>query len=122
MGKRIAIIGAGRVGGAIGHLLAKAGFAVTAVVCRTPASAKTAQAFIGSGNATIDAAKAATSADIVFITTPDGAIKQVCGRIASEKGFRPGAVVIHTSGAHTLDLLDSAKNSGAHRAVIHPLQ
>jgi predicted short-subunit dehydrogenase-like oxidoreductase (DUF2520 family) len=34
----------------------------------------------------------------------------------------PGAVVIHTSGAHTLDLLDAARSAGAYRAVLHPLQ
>lgn len=120
--KKIAIIGAGRVGGAIGHLLAKAGFAVTAVACRTVASAEKAQAFVGTGEALTDPAKAAAAADIIFITTPDGAIRSVCERIAEAKGFRQGSLVIHTSGAHTLDLLDSVKNAGAHRAVLHPLQ
>ena len=122
MDKTVAIIGAGRVGGVIGKLLAKAGFAVSAIVCRTPQSAEKAQKFIGSGNAMTDPVKAVATADIIFITTPDGAIKSVCDRIAAEKGFRPGSLVIHTSGAHTLDLLDSAKNLGAQRAVIHPLQ
>ena len=120
--KTVAIIGAGRVGGAIGHLLAKAGFTVTSVVCRTAASAEKARAFIGSGSASIDPVQAAGTADIVFITTPDGAIKEVCDRISQGKGCKPGTVVVHTSGAHTLNLLDSAKNAGAKRAVIHPLQ
>jgi predicted short-subunit dehydrogenase-like oxidoreductase (DUF2520 family) len=31
-------------------------------------------------------------------------------------------LVVHTSGAHTLDLLYSARESGAYRAVVHPLQ
>ena len=122
MDKTVAIIGAGRVGGAIGKLLAKVGFTVTSVVCRTTASAEKARVFIGSGNASTDPVQAAATADIVFITTPDGAIKSVCDRIAAEKGFRNGSLVIHTSGAHSLDLLDSARNAGARRAVIHPLQ
>ncbi|MDH4164023.1 MAG: DUF2520 domain-containing protein [Nitrospirota bacterium] len=122
MNKTVAIIGAGRVGGAIGHLLAKAGFTVIAVVCRTEAPAEKARVFIGSGSASTDPIQAAGTADIVFITTPDGAIRQVCERISQGRGFKPGSMVIHTSGAHTLDLLDSAKKSGVHRAVIHPLQ
>jgi predicted short-subunit dehydrogenase-like oxidoreductase (DUF2520 family) len=121
----VAIIGAGRVGGSIGFLLAKAGYSVTAVWCRSAASAAQARAFIGAGeplSTAADMVKAASGADIVFITTPDRAIEDVCGAIAEGKGFRAGALVLHTSGAHSLDLLDAAKNAGAFRAVIHPLQ
>lgn len=120
--KTVAIIGAGRVGGAAGRLLAQAGYAVTAVVSRSREAAERARAFIGAGAAMTDAVKASASADIVLITTPDGAIKSVCESIAAGKGFRTGAVVVHMSGAQTLDLLDAAKGSGAYRAVIHPLQ
>ncbi len=123
MNKRtVAIIGAGRVGGAAGRLLAQAGYAVTAVVSRSREAAERARAFISAGAAMTDAVKAAASADIVLITTPDGAIKSVCDSIAAGKGFRTGAVVVHMSGAQTLDPLDAAKGSGAYRAVIHPLQ
>jgi predicted short-subunit dehydrogenase-like oxidoreductase (DUF2520 family) len=120
--KTVAIIGAGRVGSAVGFLLNRAGYAVTAVVTRTEDSAKKAQAFIGSGLALTDPVKAAMTADMVFITTPDDAIKTVCDVIARGGGLRQGTLVIHTSGAHTRELLDSAREAGAYRAVIHPLQ
>lgn len=120
--KTVAIIGAGRVGGAVGRLLAQAGYAVTAVATRSRETAEQARAFIGAGEPHTDVVKAAASADIVLITTPDGAIKSVCDSIAAGKGFRTGAVVVHMSGAQTPDLLDSAKDTGAYRAVIHPLQ
>ena len=120
--KTVAIIGAGRVGSSLGFLLTRAGYTVTAVVARTEESAEKAQAFIGAGKALTDVVQAATTADVVFITTPDRAIKTVCEAIASSGGFRPGMLVVHTSGAHTLDLLASARESGAYRAVIHPLQ
>jgi predicted short-subunit dehydrogenase-like oxidoreductase (DUF2520 family) len=122
MSKKVAIIGAGRVGGAVGHLLAKAGWRITAVVTRSTASAGRAAAFIGSGVPMTDASQAASGADIVFITTPDGAIRHVCSGIAEGGGFRPGDLVVHMSGAHSMELLDAAKGAGAHRAVIHPLQ
>ncbi|MHB8844893.1 MAG: Rossmann-like and DUF2520 domain-containing protein [Nitrospirota bacterium] len=120
--KTVAIIGAGRVGGSVGRLLAKAGYVLSAVVSRDPDHAEQARSFIGSGTAMTDPVRAAISADIIFITTPDGPIRDVCSAIAAGGGFRRGAVVVHMSGAHTLDLLDAAKKAGAHRAVIHPLQ
>ena len=120
--KTVAIIGAGRIGGAVGQLLARAGYTVTAVAARSSSSAERTRAFIGSGEATTDAVKAAASADIVFITTPDGAIGRVCEAIAAGGGFRRGALVVHVSGAQTIELLASASACGAGRAVIHPLQ
>jgi len=120
--RKVAIVGAGRVGGAIGRLLTQAGYTVTAVVARTQESAEKARAFIGSGEPSTDAVKAAASADIVFITTPDGAITSTCDAIAAGGGFRDGMTVVHTAGAQTIDILQSARTAGAHRAVLHPLQ
>ena len=85
--KTVAIIGAGRVGSSVGCLLRKAGYTVTAVAARSMASAEKAADFIGSGEPTTDVVKAASKADIVFITTPDGAIKNVCDKIAAEGGL-----------------------------------
>jgi predicted short-subunit dehydrogenase-like oxidoreductase (DUF2520 family) len=120
--KTVAIIGAGRVGSAVGLLLKRAGYAVAAVAARSPASAEKASVFIGEGDPATDVVKAASQADIVFITTPDGAIKNTCDRIASGGGLKAGALVVHMSGAHSLDLLDAARTAGAHRVVLHPLQ
>jgi len=120
--KTVAIIGAGRVGGSIGFLLKQAGYTVTAVAARSVASASFAVFFIGAGEPLTDVAKAASQAEIVFITTPDRSIKEVCEAIAAGGGFRAGALAIHTSGAHSLGLLDAAKAAGADRVVLHPLQ
>ncbi len=120
--KTVAIIGAGRVGSAVGFLLHKAGYSVTGVAARTPASAEKAASFIGAGIPTADAVKAASQADIVFITTPDRVIKSICDALAAGGAVKAGSIVVHTSGAHTLDLLDAGKAFGAFRAVIHPLQ
>lgn len=120
--KTVAIIGAGRVGSSIGFLLRNVEYRVTAVATRSMATAERAKAFIGAGEPLTDVAKAASQADIVFITTPDRAIKEVCETIAAGGGFRAGSLVIHTSGAHTLDLLDAARDAGAYRVVLHPLQ
>jgi predicted short-subunit dehydrogenase-like oxidoreductase (DUF2520 family) len=120
--KTVAIIGAGRVGGSVGRLLAKAGYTITGVVSRRREHAEQARSFIGSGTAMTDPVKAALSADIVFITTPDGSIKNVGESISDGGGIRQGAIIVHMSGAQTIGLLDAVKKNGAHRAVIHPLQ
>ena len=120
--KTVAIIGAGRVGSSVGFLLKRTGYTVTAIASRTESSAKMAAAFIGAGKATTDIVGAAAGADLVFITTPDRGIKEVCEKIGAAGVLKPGALVVHMSGAHSLDLLDAARKAGAHRAVLHPLQ
>jgi len=120
--KTVAIIGAGRVGSSVGYLLNRTGYAVTSVAARTAESAEKAAAFIGAGKATTDLVLAAVGADIVFITTPDRVIKEVCETIAAAGALKPGGLVIHMSGAHSLGLLDAAKSVGTDRAVLHPLQ
>jgi predicted short-subunit dehydrogenase-like oxidoreductase (DUF2520 family) len=118
----VAIIGAGRVGSSVGYLLNRAGYAILSVAARTMASAGKAAAFINAGKATTDVALAAAGADIVFITTPDRVIREVCETIAAAGVLKPGGLVIHMSGAHSLGLLDTAKSIGVGRAVLHPLQ
>lgn len=120
--KSVAIIGAGRVGGSVGFLLKRAGFTVTGVAGRTAESAGTAAAFIGDGRPTTDISRAAAAADLVFITTPDRAIQEICEKLATAGAIKPGCIVVHMSGAHSLGLLESAAKAGAFRAVLHPLQ
>ncbi len=120
--KTVAIIGAGRVGSSVGFLLKRAGYAVAAVATRSLNSAEKASTFIGEGEPTTEPVRAAAKADLVFITTPDGAIRAVCETIAAAGAFKRGALVIHMSGAHSLGLLDSVLGAGAVRAVLHPLQ
>ncbi len=120
--KTVAIIGAGRVGSSVGFLLKRAGYPVAAVTARNAATAAKAVSFIGGGEHLTDVAGAASKADIVFITTPDRVIKEVCEKIAAAGALRPGAVVVHMSGAHSIDLLSAARTAGACRAVVHPLQ
>ena len=119
---KVAIIGAGVVGTAMGYLLKKRGYAVAGIASRTMDSAKKAREFIGSGIASTDLSSISGTADIVFITTSDSAIKGVCKKIASAKGFKKGSVVLHTCGALSSKALLPAKKSGAYIGSLHPLQ
>jgi predicted short-subunit dehydrogenase-like oxidoreductase (DUF2520 family) len=120
--KRVAIIGAGVVGTALGYLLKKAGYEIAGIASRTLKSARKARGFIKEGDASTDLGSVARKADIVFITTSDDAIENACISIASEDGFRHGAVVFHTCGALPSSVLKSARKKGAKTASLHPLQ
>jgi len=119
---RVSIIGAGVVGTAMGYLLKESGYSIVGIASRTLESAKRSIDFIGNGEASTDLRAVAKKADIIFITTPDNAIGDVCQKVASERGFNPGAIVFHMSGALSSDILGSARDVGANAASLHPLQ
>lgn len=120
--KSVSIIGAGVAGSAVGRLLREKGYEIKSVVSRSIGNAERAAGFIGAGTPGTDAVSAAKSAGLVFITTPDKSIKEVCDGIAAGGGFGPAQLVIHMSGALGVDALASAKGAGASVASLHPIQ
>lgn len=119
---KVAIIGAGVVGTAMGYLLKKRGYHIVAIASRKMESAERAREFIGEGEVSTNPSATAKKAEIIFITTPDSAIEEVCIKTASERGFNSGAIVFHMSGALSSEVLSSARKVGAKIASIHPLQ
>ena len=120
-GERFAILGPGKAGTAVGHLLRKAGHEITAVAGRRLEAARVAVSYTG-GTATTDFAGAARGADCVLITTSDDAIETVCTAVSAAGGFRAGTKVVHTSGVGGLDILEAASRRGARVGCIHPIQ
>ena len=118
---KIAILGMGKVGTAVGNLLRSAGYEIAGVADMSVASAKKGAEYTG-GKVYIDLVAAASQADTVFITTGDDAIASVCVEISERGGVAAGDKVVHMSGAGGLDLLKSARMAGAHAAGIHPIQ
>ncbi|NCO66758.1 NAD(P)-binding domain-containing protein, partial [Candidatus Aquicultor secundus] len=84
---RIAIIGAGKVGTAVGNLLAKQGHHLIAASAATQASLEKASPFLPEARLTLDSAEAIRDADIVLITTKDEQIKLACDEIATQGAF-----------------------------------
>lgn len=119
--EKMAIIGAGKVGTALGHLLQQRGWQVTSCASRTEESLKRAEKYI-SAFATTDVVEAAARADIIFITTPDDQIESACRQIAVGGGFSSTNVVYHASGALSTEVLKPAAECGAEVGAIHPLQ
>jgi predicted short-subunit dehydrogenase-like oxidoreductase (DUF2520 family) len=117
---KVAVIGAGRVGTAMAVLLVRAGHKVVAVSGRGPTRARVAS-FL-SGVMVLDPAEAAREGELVLIGLPDDLIAPTVRELASAGAFGPGQFVAHLSGAAGLDVLDPAREAGAHRLAIHPLQ
>jgi len=89
-----------------------------AVASRTPGSARRLAARPKGCRAVADPQAVADAADLVFITTPDGAIAEVAAQVR----WRPDAWVVHVSGAESLDALEPARRAGAAVGSMHPLQ
>jgi predicted short-subunit dehydrogenase-like oxidoreductase (DUF2520 family) len=117
----IAILGLGKVGTAVGHLLKSAGYRIIAVADQSSAALKKGIPFTG-GQACETLVEAAAAANCMIITTTDDAIASVCREIVANGAVREGDKVIHMSGAGGLDLLAPARQAGAHVASIHPIQ
>jgi predicted short-subunit dehydrogenase-like oxidoreductase (DUF2520 family) len=114
----IGFIGAGTTGTAIAVRLAQHGYRVTAVSSRSLNSAEKLAARIRGCKAYSQAQEVADIAELVFITTPDDAISIV----ADEIQWHDRQSVVHCSGAHSVDILEAAKQRGADTGCFHPLQ
>jgi predicted short-subunit dehydrogenase-like oxidoreductase (DUF2520 family) len=111
-------VGAGTTGTALAVGLSQKGWPVVGVSSRTSSSAQKLARLVTNCRAYYTAQELADVAEMVFITTPDDVIAQVC----SEVHWRKGQSVLHCSGAHSVDILEPAKKLGAAVGSFHPLQ
>lgn len=119
----LAIIGAGRVGRALGRRLHELGWTIGAVVARSEASARKAARYIGAGRARAAISRDVLASKLILICTPDDAIAAVAkelARIGAEE--LRGKVVLHTSGALDSKALRAVRKCGAAVGSMHPLQ
>jgi predicted short-subunit dehydrogenase-like oxidoreductase (DUF2520 family) len=119
----LSIIGAGRVGRALGRRLRELGWKIGAVVTRNEASARKAVRYIGAGHAHAFMTRRVLAAQVILITTPDHGVAEVAeelARIGAEE--LRGKIVLHTSGALSSSVLDPVRRCGASVGSMHPLQ
>jgi len=123
MPNSLAIIGAGRVGRALGRGLRELGWKIGAVVTRSEASARRAVRFIGAGKACAGMTRQILGSQVILIAIPDDEIAVVAQELAriGEEELR-GRVVLHTSGAMDSRVLDAVREQGAIVGSMHPLQ
>jgi predicted short-subunit dehydrogenase-like oxidoreductase (DUF2520 family) len=119
----LAIIGAGRVGRALGRRLHELDWKIGAVITRSEASARKAVRFMGAGKARATLSREVLSSRLILISTPDDAIVKISeelARIGAEE--LRGKVVLHTSGALNSSALKAVRDCGAAVGSMHPLQ
>jgi len=117
----IALVGAGRLGRALGRELAARGYKIRTVATRSELTARVAVRAIGQGRPLGRLAPELARADLVLIATPDAAISSVAKQLA-RLGSWNGKIVLHTSGALPAAVLRPLKRKGAVVASFHPLQ
>jgi predicted short-subunit dehydrogenase-like oxidoreductase (DUF2520 family) len=115
---KLGFIGAGTVGTALAARLSQKGYPVVAVSSRSLDSARKMARLVPGCKVFDDAQGVADAAELVFITTPDGAIPLV----AAQVNWHAGQSAAHCSGADSTDVLEPARKLGAQVGAFHPLQ
>ena len=123
MAGTLSIIGAGRVGRALGRRLRDLGWKIGAVVASSESSARKAVRSIGAGRSHAFLTRQVLAAQVILITTQDHSLATIAvelARIGAEE--LRGKIVLHTSGALSSDVLDPVRKCGAAVGSMHPLQ
>jgi predicted short-subunit dehydrogenase-like oxidoreductase (DUF2520 family) len=123
MPKTLSIVGAGRVGRALGRRLHELGWRVGAVTTRSITTARAAVRDIGAGHPAGRLTRRLLASEVVLIATPDRVIGEVAANLAEFGGKQwRGKVVLHTSGALDSSVLAPLAGVGAATGSIHPMQ
>lgn len=114
---RVLLVGAGRVGTAVTHLLSRRGVQIVGVASRSSRSAERAATFLKAPVGDLDALPAS---DLVVIGAVDGGIEPLAQRIAA--GPSAAARVIHLSGVSGSAPLAAIVEAGGVAWALHPVQ
>ena len=117
----IGFIGAGKVGTAFGMYLKSKGLSLSGYYSKSPSSSQRA-AHMTSSCQYISLGELCEASDIIFITTNDSEIEQTCAELCKGTGLRRNQILLHMSGALSIDVLKCAKELGCHTFSLHPMQ
>ena len=118
----VAIVGPGRVGQALGKLLASAGVGIRFVAARRRGAARRAVRFIGRGVPVALDSQHLAEASVVLLTTADAALEHVARHLAALGRDWSGKVVLHTCGSLPSTVLQPLRRRGAAIGSLHPFQ
>ncbi|GAA2124592.1 hypothetical protein GCM10009759_76370 [Kitasatospora saccharophila] len=115
----VGVLGAGRVGPALGAALQLAGHRVVAASGVSAASRRRAEALLP-GVRLVTPPQVMAAADLVLLTVPDDVLPDLVQGLATTGAVRPGQLLVHTSGAHGVAVLEPATRAGALPLALHP--
>jgi predicted short-subunit dehydrogenase-like oxidoreductase (DUF2520 family) len=116
----VGVIGAGRVGSALGAALVRAGHQIVATTAVSAASLRRAERLLP-GVPIRPADEVVDQAELVLLTVPDDALVGLVTGLAGTGLWRPGQIAAHTSGAHGIGVLDPAAARGVLPLALHPV-
>lgn len=117
---RVAVIGAGRVGGSLAIALSRAGVAVSELVVRADRELSGLTRHIEPAPLVRTLADSSdVDADVVVVAVPDPSVTDVAAALAGK--LRGGAAVLHTSGALSSAVLSKLSEAGHPTGSLHPL-
>jgi predicted short-subunit dehydrogenase-like oxidoreductase (DUF2520 family) len=123
MSRSVSIVGAGRLGRALGHSLRRLGWRIGAVVTRSAAHSRAAVRAIGAGQPFATLTSELMDADVILLLTPDDVLAEVARQLARLAGKKcRGKIVLHGSGALDNKVLQELERCGAATGSIHPMQ
>jgi predicted short-subunit dehydrogenase-like oxidoreductase (DUF2520 family) len=117
---RVGIVGSGRVGGALGAALRRAGHEIVAVSAVSATSLARAERMLP-GAAVLPPDEVIGLADFVLLAVPDDALRPLVAGLADTGAWRNGQLVAHTSGAQGITVLDPAAARGVLALALHPV-
>lgn len=117
------IIGAGRVGSALAHLLHRKGYPIVSVISRGNRSARALARGVRSPIASTRLADIDPHSVLIVLAVPEPAITSIAGELAALPTLMPGRLTVaHTAGALTSDALSPLVAVGARGFSLHPIQ
>ena len=123
MSRSVSIVGAGRLGRALGRSLRRLDWRIGPVVTRSAAQSRAAVRAIGGGKPLATLTSAVMDADVILLATPDDVLVDVARQLAKLAGRKcRGKIVLHGSGALNNSVLRALARRGAATGSIHPMQ
>ncbi|PWW65885.1 Rossmann-like and DUF2520 domain-containing protein [Actinokineospora spheciospongiae] len=117
---RVGVVSAGRVGAVLGAALGRAGHTVTAAAAVSRESLRRAEELLP-GTPIRPPDEVAANADLVLLALPDDRLAGMVRGLAAAGALRPGQIVVHTSGANGVGVLQPAVDAGALALAMHPV-
>jgi predicted short-subunit dehydrogenase-like oxidoreductase (DUF2520 family) len=116
----VGVVSTGRVGSVLGAALARAGHTVVAASGLSAASVARAERLLP-GVPLLPPDEVVRRADLVLLALPDDALAGMLRGLVATDSLRAGQIVVHTSGAHGVDVLAPAAEVGALPLALHPV-
>jgi predicted short-subunit dehydrogenase-like oxidoreductase (DUF2520 family) len=117
---RVGVIGAGRVGSALGAALMRAGHDVVAASAVSEQSVARAERMLP-GAEILPPDEVVALADFVLLAVPDDTLRPLVAGLADTGAWREGQLLAHTAGSKGLTVLDPAAARGVAAMALHPV-